>query len=412
MSRPSENLTLSRRRFLGSTTLAGTSLLAGRMLAADAPAGANDRLSIGMIGVGDRGMDHVKSIASLAKDHNVEITAVCDVWRPNLDRAAAAVKEKWGKSPRTSTRFADLFGKDVDAVVIATPDFGHTPIMIETLAAGKDVYVEKPMSLEVEGANRALDLAREKNAVVQVGTQRRSDGQFLAAAKLLAGGVLGKISRVSAEYNFNEARWARGFDDCKAADVDWDAYLFNRPNRDFDPRLLRRWQLYNMCTNGLSGLWMTHYVDAVNMLLGTTYPTSVVALGGDYVWKDGREHGDTFRALLDYPEGFLMAWGMGLGNEAGRYWTIHGTQGTLDLEAWMLLRAGGKDTSIKDQRIPPEPTTSHMGNWFECIRTRKRPRADIEFGHQHSLATIMAAEALHSGQRQKYDAPKRAIVAG
>ena len=178
-------------------------------------------------------------IASLAKEHNARITAVCDVWKPNLDRAVAKVEEKFGKKPHATTRFGELLArKDVDAVVIATPDFGHTPIMLEALRAGKDVYVEKPMALEVDLASQALDLAREREAVVQVGTQRRSDGQFQGAAKLRATGVLGKISRVSAEYNVNHARWARDCGDCKAADVDWDAYLFNRPMCDFNPKLL------------------------------------------------------------------------------------------------------------------------------------------------------------------------------
>ena len=148
---------------------------------------------------------------------------------------------------------------------------------------------------------------------------------------------------------------------------------------------------------------MTHYVDAVNMILGTTYPTSVVAHGGTYVWKEDREHCDTFRALLEYPEGLLMSWGMGLGNAAGRYWTIHGTKGMLDLDKWMLLPDGGKDTTVNNQKIQPEPSTSHMGNWLECLRSRKRPVADIAFGHQHAVATIMAAAALHLGRRQKYD---------
>ena len=140
------------------------------------------------------------------------------------------------------------------------------------LEAGKDVYVEKPMSIDLEPANKALDLARAGDRVVQAGTQRRSDGQHIAAAKLVATGILGRISRVTAEVDFNEPRWARGYGDCKQADVDWDAYLFNRPKTPFDPRLLRRWHLYKLCTNGLSGLWMSHYADAVHMIVGAKYP--------------------------------------------------------------------------------------------------------------------------------------------
>jgi len=413
MSEPNQPPTCSRRRFLQSTSALGAGLLAVNSTFGQEPQGANDRLSIGLIGTGDRGSYHLRWIGSLAEKHNAQITAVCDVWRPNLDRVAAGVKKEWGKAPMQSTRYGDLLAsKDVDAVVIATPDFGHTQIMIAALEAGKDVYVEKPMSLDVEQASRAVDLAREKNAVVQVGTQRRSDGQFRGAAKLIATGVLGKITRVSSEYNFNHARWARDYDDCKKADVDWDAFLMDLPKREFDPRLLRRWHLYRDFTNGLPGLWMTHYVDTVNMLLGTTYPSRAVALGGTYVWKEDRQFCDTFRAVLEYPEEVLFSWGMGLANEAGRYWTIHGTEGTIDLHAFKLLRDGGKNTKVKDQKIEAEPSDSHMGNWLSCLRSRRRPTADIEMGHQHSVGTIMAAVARDSGQRQTYDAKQRRIVPG
>ena len=225
-------------------------------------------------------------------------------------------------------------------MVIATPDFAHGPILVAALEAGKNVYVEKPMSMDLEPANKALDLARAGDRVVQAGTQRRSDGQHIAAAKLVATGILGRISRVATEVDFNEPRWARGYGDCKQANVDWEAYLFNRPQRPFDPRLLRRWHLYKLCTNGLSGLWMAHYADAVHMVLGASIrrvrspsaaPTS------------GRTAASTRTpsAVLDYPEGFLMGWGMGLGNAAGTQFTVHGTQGTLDLENWTLSPAGG-----------------------------------------------------------------------
>jgi predicted dehydrogenase len=304
--------------------------------------------------------------------------------------------------------------------VIATPDFGHAPILIEALRAGKDVYVEKPMALDVAEANQALDLAREAKRVVQAGTQYRSHGGYTAAARTLATGILGTIHRIHAAAHFNHARWARPCDDCQQTDVDWDAYLFNRPRRAFDPRLLRRWQLYREFTNGLAGLWMSHYVDAVHLLTGAQYPARAVALGGTYVWKDGREHTDTFHTLLEYPEGFLFDWSMGLGNSAGTEFLLHGTRGTLDLgkdyanpTELILSGAGGPtDSQMATQKIQPDPSRDHMGNWLECLRTRQRPNADIQFGHQHAVATIMAATALETGRRQTYDPRTREIRPG
>lgn len=352
-------------------------------------------------------------IHALAGQHDVRIVAVCDVWQKNLQAAAARVKQKSGEEPRQFTRFGELLAmNEVDAVVIATPDFSHGPILTESLKAGKDVYIEKPMTIDLVSANQALNLAREKKRVVQAGTQRRSEGKFRSAAKFLATGALGQISRVSAAMYFHEARWARSAAECKEADVDWEAFLLNTPKRPFDARLLRQWQLYRATSNGLPGLWMTHYADAVHLITGAKYPASAVAHGGTYVWKDGREHTDTFHALLDYPEGFLFDWGMALGNSSGVHFTIHGTKGTMDLEKWTVSPEGGRNSELKPGPIPTEPDQSHMGNWLECLWSRERPNADIQFGHQHAVATIMTALALETGQRQKYDPAQRTISPG
>ncbi len=401
---------MSRREFLRHTS-AGVAVISASTLVAQTAVGANERIGLGCIGVGGRGSALTGEIIALAKKHNVQIVAVCDVWQKNLRAAATRVKERLGKAPREFTRFGDLL-KEVDAVVIATPDFSHGTILTAALKMGKDVYVEKPMTIDLASANEALDLARAKKRVVQAGTQRRSEGRFLGAAKWLAGGGLGRISRVSAAMYFHEARWARSSADCREGDVDWEAFLLGLPKRPFDAKLLRQWQLYRATSNGLPGLWMTHYADAVHMITGAKYPASAVAHGGIYVWKDGREHTDTFHALLDYPEGFLFDWGMGLGNSTGVHFTIHGTQGTMDLEKWTISPDGGRGSKLQAGPIPAEPDQSHMGNWLECLRSRKLPNADIQFGHQHAVATIMTAKALETGRRQKYDLEKREIYAG
>jgi predicted dehydrogenase len=322
----------SRRAFL-TQSHAGLAALGSSPWPLRGVKSANDRLGIGLIGVGGRGTDHLNELIRIASSHNVQVVAVCDVWRKATAAAAARLKEKAGHEPRQFTRFGDLLAqRDVDAVVIATPDFSHGTILTAALRAGKDVYIEKPMTIDLASATQALELARAGRRVVQVGTQRRSDDHFRAAARLLATGALGQLSRVSASVGFNEPRWRRDTAGLVEADVDWDAFLLDLPRRPFDPRLLRRWQLYRETSNGLPGLWMTHFADAVHMLTGATYPRSAVALGGIYVWKDGREHTDTFHAVLEYPEGFLFDWGMGLGNAAGGHFTFHGTRATLDAE--------------------------------------------------------------------------------
>lgn len=405
---------LDRRTFLRLTSVgligAGTHALGPTVRGA-----ANERIRLGIIGCGGRGNDLLNEILALAPKLNVDVTAVCDVWRKAAAAAAAKVKQKVGAEPRSFTRFDEVLAlEDVDAVTIATPDVAHGPILLAALKAGKDVYVEKPMTIQLEDANQALDLARAKGRVVQVGTQRRSDGRHLAAVKVVAGGSLGPINRVSAAMCVNHPRWRRrSVADCVAEDVDWEAFqkLLPRPV-PFDAPLLRQWQLYRLTSNGLPGLWMTHYADAVHMVTGAVYPASAVAHGGIYVWKDGREHADTFHALLEYPEGFLFNWAMGLGNASGIHFTVHGTQATLDLEKGEVApdpETGPKEPPTKLVALPAE---SHMENWLQCLRTRERPRGDIQFGHQHAVATILCAEALETGRRQKYDPVSRTISPG
>jgi predicted dehydrogenase len=400
---------LSRRGFLASS---GVALGAG--MVSRAASGANERIRIGLIGTGNRCGSHIKSIGGLSKAHNVDVTAVCDVWCPNREWAANQVKKVFGKKPFETSRFGEVLArKDIDAVVITTPDFAHTPIMIEALKAGKDVYVEKPMALSIEAASEAVDLTRKHGRVVQVGTQRRSEGRWKAAHDFVASGQLGQVSRISAANCFNHPRWARDFANCKEEDVDWDAYLFNRPKVPFDPRLLRRWHLYRMCTNGISGLWMTHLIDAAHMVMGSTYPNSAVAHGGNYVWKDGREHTDVFHALIDYPEGYLFDWAMSLTNAAGTHYTVHGRNGTLNLEDCTYSGAGGEEgKQVESGKLASGPDGNHMANWLECMRSRQRPTADIEYGLQHSVATIMAAEALETGRRMRYDQGERKMFPG
>jgi predicted dehydrogenase len=402
---------LTRRNFL-KVASAGTAALGAGLwpAAANSP---NDRINIGVLGTGVRGIQLIREILPHAGKHNVAVTAVCDVWSKNLDAAVTHVHQQSGQTPIRTTRYQELLAmKDLDAIVIATPDFAHATMLIDSLQANKDVYIEKPMTLDIPSANRALDLARAKNRVVQVGTQRRSEGRYLAAAKVVQSGVLGQISRVHSAVNFNQARWARDFADCKAEDVDWPAFLMHLPARPFDARALRRWYLYREFTNGVPGLWMTHFTDNMNFVTGAKYPSRAVALGGTYVWKDGREHTDTFQALLEYPEGFLFDWGLGLANAAGGRFSIHGTKGTFDVEARTLSPAGGHDTTIEARTIPDEPGLSHMQNWFECMKSRQRPHADIECGHQHTVATVMAATAFETGRRQVYDPVKRTLSAG
>lgn len=395
---------MSRRKFLAASAVsAGVGVCFQH-----AGGSANDRISIGIVGAGERGSALLEEIAGLRESHNVTVTGVCDVWKTPLNRGAEYVQAHFGAAPYTTTRFGELLVRDdIDAIVIATPDFAHAPILIEAIKSHKDVYVEKPMAMEINEATEAVALAESHKSVVQVGTQWRSVGLFKAAQAYLKKQELGHISRISAAMSFNSPRWPRVRDlsRCRREDVDWQAYLFNRPMQDFDPKLLCHWHLYRMFTTGLPGLWMSHFVDMVNMLTGASYPSSAVALGGNYVWKDGRETTDVFHALLDYPEGFLFDWVMSLTNAYSNYFNFYGRYGTLRLlPEYAYSGEGGEEgKQIEAGALEQQADESHMANWFDCIRQRQRPRADILCGHQHSVAAIMATKSLDSGERISYD---------
>ncbi|MFO0909034.1 MAG: Gfo/Idh/MocA family oxidoreductase [Isosphaeraceae bacterium] len=410
---PPRVATRDRRTFLMSSACGMAGL--GALGTSASARGANDRIGIGLIGVGGRASAHLGELLTLRERKNLEVVAVCDVWSRNAEAAARRVEHAGGRAPRRCSRYGDLLAMpDVDAVVIATPDFAHGTILNAAIAADRDVYIEKPMTIDLDSATRALDLARSRDRVVQAGTQRRSEGAFRAATRAIREGAIGRVSRVTASVNFNEPRWRRSsVADCVAADVDWDAYLLHLPKRPFDPHLLREWQLYRATSNGMPGLWMTHFADAVAMITGASYPARVVASGGTFVWKDGREHPDTFQATVEYPEGFLFDWSMSLGNSAGNRFTVHGSEGTIDVDALTIVAEPKPGRPApRAQPLPREKGESHLVNWLDCVRSRKRPNADIEFGHQHVVATVMAAQAFETGRRQLYDTAKRAIVAG
>jgi len=392
--------TLSRRTFLSAA-------------AASYPAaGANDRLSIGIIGAGNRGQALLRDVEKCSA-LNVAVTAVCDVYKPNRERAAATVAKAWGQPPRTTVDYRELLAwKDVDAVLIAVPDFGHSRILQHSVEAGKDAYCEKPMGVDFAEAKSAWQAVKSRKQVVQIGTQRRSDPHFVAAAKLVRSGVLGQITRIDIAANFQEPRWRRDYTHIPASDVAWEQFRLHRPQKPFDARGFREWQLFRDYTNGIAGLWMCHFIDTVAWFMEDPYPAGAVANGGVYLWKDGRDTSDVFHALLDYPKGFLVSFAMSLTNEAGNRNFWFGTRGTLDADAWTLSGAGSKrpDRIEAPIKIDPEPVTSHMQNFLECVRSRQTPRASVDAGFSHAVACVMAGKALEAGRRVRFDPERLELI--
>jgi predicted dehydrogenase len=225
-------------------------------------------------------------------------------------------------------------------------------------------------------------------------------------------GVLGTVTRIDISVNFHEARWRRDYTHVKPEDVAWPQFLMGRPDKGFDPRRLREWQLFRESTNGIPGLWMSHFADVVAWFMDDPYRATAVSHGGVFLWKDGRETEDVFHTLLTYPKGFLFSFSMSLTNGDGNRNDWHGSRGTLDQDRFLISGAGSRapDRITEEIRITPESTNSHMANFLECVRSRQKPRSDIQAGMSHAVAVCLAAEALRQERKVRFDPVRLDIV--
>jgi len=410
---------ITRRKFLGASA-AGAVLLSAGMLTPQSVLGANDMIRIGVIGVGDRMGSLMGSIQKLSKDMNCRITGVCDIYTVNRDKAVQKITEWYGTAPKVYARHEDMLAdNDIDAVIIATPDFTHSTLLQHAIKAGKHTYCEKPTANTLEDANAVLAVAEaHPEVIVQVGTQRRSESDHYAANDFIKTGGLGTISRVDVVWNYFGPRWQRkDSDGVKAADVDWKQFTLGRDKRPFDSRLFREWRLWRPFSTGIPCQWMSHLTDAVHMVTGTKYPKSCVAQGGVFIWKDGRENADMVQALYEYPEGFILNYSTSFGTDTGNMLRVCGTKGALysgefDDKGWRANGdGGGKDIRLKEEvPIKGEKMSGHMENWIESIRAGKQPRATVQHGYEHSIALIMAVRAMDTGKKQFFDPEKRMIT--
>ena len=413
---------VSRRTFLKSSA-AGAAALALTASSYARVVGANERISLGQIGCGGRGVGaHMAGIHPHDKAQNVEYIAVADPWRGARENAAAKVKEWYGRDAKQFSSYRDLVAmKEVDAVLIASPDYVHTLHLEAAVRAGKDAYCEKPLSMDMPSLIRACDAVKAAGAVVQIGTQLRSYPTFTGCRELYKSGILGKVGRIEQHRNAARPYWY-GYlkPDVKEADVDWKEFLHDRPARPFDPILYSGWYGYREFTDGPVTGMGSHFLDLVHYVTGAKFPASCVAAGGTFTWKDEHKFTcpDHVSALWIYPEGFMVEFTVNYGNSAGNSFKILGDQGTIDMAKWhapvLSAEGGSKNKGVIRGEKPVEPVArpDHFLDWLQCLRTRGTPNAPIEAGYQHAVAGLMAVKAFDTGRRQIYDAEKREIREG
>jgi len=407
---------MNRRKFLNlSLAVSVTAMSARRIL------GANDRIAVGMIGCGTRNL--LKEVLEFRQAANAEVTAVCDTWRVQREKAETAVKEASGAAPRQFVHYQELLAvKEIDAVVIGTPDHQHCRMLTAAARAGKDAYIEKPLAMEMKELIEAVDSVKKYQRVVQCGTQIRSLPSSVAARAFVTSGGLGKVLKVEQSRNSFRPYWhGYGNRPVQESEVDWRAFLMHRKYRTFNADQYAGWFGYREFSRGPHSNLMVHFIDLVHYITGATVPKRVVALGGTYRWKDSRTAPDSIETILEYPEeGFLVRYNTTFGTNAGSYLKFFGTRGVLDASRWSWTEpfqltgegSGEPDRLEPGAHIPIVESTPHMKNWLDCLRSRKPPIAPIEAGYTHSVAVIMADEAYFRGVRMVYDPAKRAIRPG
>jgi predicted dehydrogenase len=438
MSKPSGPI--DRRAFINQSAavLAASAVLPRTALSYSKTLGANGRISLAHIGIGSRGTELDEIASKLKSRHNVEMIAVCDLWNRNRERAVVTNTGYYGRAPRAVQYVEDLLAmKDVDGVLISTPEHSHSPILKMAAEAGKDAYVEKPMGNVLAEIKAAREAVLEAKTVVQVGTQHRSEPYQVAAQELVHSGALGDISKVEIAWNYHGPRWRgrKEVEQIREQDTDWNKWLMTKPVRPFDPRMYFEFRLYKEFSSGIPDQWMSHAIDLVHWFMNDSFPKSVVSHGGVFAWHDGRENADTFQTLLEYPKGFLVSYSTSFGNDAPSFTRYMGKKATLiniggeGSPRYQWIEEKGtheQDVAIDEKRqskfillpgeskIPPmgidDLSLEHMANWFECMRSRQTPHASVADGFAHSVACIMAAHAYWSSRKVYWDASREEIT--
>jgi predicted dehydrogenase len=432
---------INRRAFLNNSAaaLAASTLLPRTALSYSKTLGANDRIALAHIGIGNRGRELDEISSKLKSSHNVEMIAVCDLWKENREKAVVTNTSYYGRAPRPVQYVEDLLAmKDIDGVMISTPEHSHSPILQLAAEAGKDAYVEKPMGNVLAEIKAARQAVLEAKTVVQVGTQHRSEPHQISAQQVASSGALGDISKVEIVWNYHGPRWRgrKEVQQIREQDTDWKKWLMTKPARPFDPQLYFEFRLYKEFSSGIPDQWMSHAIDLVHWFMNDSFPKSVVSHGGVFAWHDGRENADTFVALLEYPKGFLVSYSTSFGNDAPSFTRYMGKQATLTniggegSPRYEVIEEKGTheaDVDIDEKRkskfillpgeskIPPmgidDMSLEHMANWFECMRSRKTPHASVHDGFAHSVACIMAAQSYWSGKKVYWNTSAEEIAA-
>jgi len=393
--------------------------------------GANDRIRLGLIGCGRQGRDNMENF----REQGVEVAAVCDVYEPNLQKGLQAA----GGKAKTLKDFRQVLDdKEIDMVIVATPDHWHPLPTVMACQAGKDVYVEKPICVAVEEGKRMVEAARRYKRVVQVGLWQRSNLHFQKAVELVQDGLIGKVT-YARTWNYSNI-YPEGIGNPPDSDppsgLDWDMWLGPAPKVAFNWNRFGvgdRWSTFRYFydyANGWPGDWMVHLMDIVQWGMRVDGPHTITALGRKFYLKDNSDTPDTLQITLEYPE-FVATYENRLCNDYGMdkhgYGIeFHGTDAMMcvDREGFQVFpdqaevkrryaepKSVARTAEMRMERAD-DGLANHVANMLECMRSRKLPQTDIESGYQSTSACLLGNVALRSKERLEWDAAGQRLTKG
>lgn len=423
-------MNLSRRSFVKTSTLA-TGGLAFSALNHSRAAGANDRIRIGVIGVGGMGTGHVHSLLGKSEKENIQVVAVSDVYQRRVNRAKGICK---GEGYMDYRRLLER--SDIDAVLIATPDHWHARISIEALEAGKHVYCEKPMTHTVEQAIQVRNAVRRLNRVFQVGPNATANDSYWKAHRAVEEGRIGKVTWAHGSYNrnartclFNEHQKidpTAGPDKSGEDYIDWNLWLGHEyglaPKIPWTPEHFFRFRKYWPYNGGVATDLLYHKLAPLLIAIAGAngeYPIRVNANGGLYIEKDGRDIPDTFLLTADFPSEWSLFLVSTLTNDAGIPDRVYGKHGTLELGGDPSLRWNGdfkeefkaRNGGQEELRLPVEPRRDLEANWIDAMRGTAQVHCNAELGCATMVAIKMAVESYRQRKTMLWDAATEKVVA-
>lgn len=416
-----EKRILRRRQFMKQA--GGGMAILGATPAVLGAASANDRLNVGVIGVGRRGRGHLRHLVESSESYNIKVLAVCDIYRPRLD---AAVERSGGQG---YSDYRELLSRgDLDAVVIASPDHWHAKMCIDAINAGCDVYCEKPWTRYAHEAKEVYHLVKKEKRILQVGTQHTADGRYWAARDAIKKGLIGKTvwSQTSYSRNYRTGAWNYTVETSASPEnLDWEAFLGSAASKPFNREHYFRFRKYWDYSGGIATDLHYHKLAPILLAVGADFPHRVTSGGGVWVHKDPghpspREVPDTFMTILDMPTEHSILLASSMANSDGLRDVVRGHEaklefagGGVEIRPDSLYREKFVSRNDSDViRIPAQPREQHMQNFFSCVRSRREEDLNCgpDLGYPTMVCIAMSVKAYRENKVLYWDREREEIV--